>query len=106
MELHAGDVGHGAELGVADDVEVGEAGEAEGFGDAAAAGGFVVEDGVGVVARSCDELEAEVEGADQRGLVLAAREQGVGAGVGRVEAGVGLEDDVGLAGDEVAAASG
>ena len=50
VDLHAGDVGRGAEIGIADDVEIGEAGEAEGLADAAAAGGFDVEDGVGVVA--------------------------------------------------------
>ena len=47
VELDAGDVGLGAEVGVADDVEVGEAGEAERLRDAAAAGGLDVEDEVG-----------------------------------------------------------
>ena len=48
------------------------------------------------------ELGAEVEGAEEGGLVLAARLSGVEALVGRVKGRVGLEDDVGLAGDEVA----
>ncbi len=101
VELVAGHVGDGAKRGVADDVEVGEAGEAEGFGDAAAAGGFFVEDGVEGVAGIFDDLVAEEEGADEGGLVFAAGEEGVGAGVGGVEGRVGLEDDVGLAGEEV-----
>ena len=72
VELDAGDVGLGAEVGVADDVEVGEAGEAEGLRDAAAAGGLDVEDEVGGGAGSFAELRAEVEGAEEGGLVLAA----------------------------------
>ena len=101
VKLDAGDVGGGAEVGVADDVEVGEAGEAEGLGDAAAAGGLDVEDEVGVGARGVEDLRAEVKGTEKGGLVLAAAVERVDALVGGVERGVRLEDDVGLAGEEV-----
>ena len=51
VEFVAGEVGFGAEAGIADDVQIGESGEAEGFGDAASPGGFDVEEAVGLVAR-------------------------------------------------------
>ena len=65
VELDAGDVGLGAEVGVADDVEVGEAAEAEGLRDAAAAGGLDIEDGVGVGPGGVEELVAKVESAEE-----------------------------------------
>ena len=65
MELDLGDVGRGAEVGVADDIEVGEAGETECLGDAASTGGLDVEDDVGGGARAGTELVAEVEGAEE-----------------------------------------
>lgn len=101
MNLVPGKIRFGAESGVADDVEVGEAGEAEGLRDAASAGDFDVEDGVGGEAGTAVELIAEVERSEEGGFVFAAGKGGVDAGVGGVEGGVGLEDDVGLAEDEV-----
>src|SRR5208282_1881086 len=94
-------IGFGAEAGVADDVEVGKAGEAEGFGDAASSGGFDIEDAVGLEAGRLYKLEAGVEGADERGFVLAAAEQAIASLVRGVEGAMGLEDNVGLAGDQV-----
>jgi len=60
VEFSAGDVGRGAESGIADDVEVGEARETESFGDSATAGGLEIEEDVGVEARVRVELVAGV----------------------------------------------
>ena len=102
MDLDAGDVGRGAEVGIADDVEVGEAGEPERLADAAASGGLDVEDGIGVVPGVAVDLRPEEERSQQGGLVLAAAQEAVGAFIGRVERAVALEDDVGLPGREIA----
>ena len=102
MKLDAGEIRDGAEGGVANDVKIGEAGEAEGFRQASAAGGLLVVEDVRGVAGVGVEFVAEEERAEEGGLVLAAAEEAVDAFIGRVEWAVGLEDDVGLTLDEVA----
>ena len=97
--IAAREVGFGAEVGVADNVEVGEAGEAEGLAQAATAGAFEIDDEVGVVAGVAVRLVAEEEGSDERGFVFARAVKAVCALIGRVKGRVRLEDDVRLAGD-------
>src|SRR6185437_13879509 len=106
MHLHAGEVRRGPEGRVTDDIEVGEAGEAEGLRDAAAAGGFFVIDEIEMAGRILQQLIAEEKRADERGFVLPAGEHAVGAVIWRVKRRVGLKDDVALSGDEVARAIG
>src|SRR5579875_319323 len=102
MQLDAGDVRSGAEVGVSHDVKVGKAGEAEGFGDAAATGGLEVEEEVGGKTGVALDLVPGEEGADEGGLVFAAGEQRVRLLVGGVEGGMRLKDDIGLTGEEPA----
>ena len=59
-ELDAGEIGFGAEVGVADDIEVSEAGDAEGFREAAATGGLEVEEEISLGARIAAQLHAEI----------------------------------------------
>ncbi len=44
VNLDAREIGLGSEVGIADDIEIGETGEAKRLADAAAAGGFEVDD--------------------------------------------------------------
>jgi len=102
VNLNAGDVGLRAEVWVADDVEVGEAGETERLADAAAAGGFNVQDGVGVVPGVAVDLRSEEERSEQGSLVFASALEAVDSFVGRVEGAVALQDDIGLPGRQKA----
>ena len=101
MEFDPGDIGDGAEAWVAHNVEVGEAGQAERLGETTAAGGLEVEEEVGGVVGVAVEFQAGEEGTQQGSFVLAAAEERVFVLIRRVEAGVGLEDDVGLPRDQV-----
>ena len=102
MELHASDVGLGAKIRITDDIQIAEARETEGFGQAATASGFDIEDAVEFKAWVGDELKSTIDRANQRGFILASREEGVGAFIRRMEAGSRLEDDVGLTRKQVA----
>ena len=99
VDSSAGEIGRRAEIGIADHIEIGESSETQGFAKAAAAGAFEVDQQVGVVAQVVVRLVAEIEGFDQGGFVLRRIIEAVGALVGRMEAGLGLEDGVGLAGN-------
>ncbi len=72
VQLDTGDVRLGAEVGVAHDVEVGEAGEAESLGDATTTGGLDIKKEVSGIAGMRVQLKAGEECADEGGLVLAA----------------------------------
>ena len=65
MNLHPGKVRLRAQVGIADDVEVGEAGEAERLADAATSGGFEVDEGIGGIAWVAMKLKAEEERSHQ-----------------------------------------
>ncbi len=71
VNLIAGDVGGLAQVGVADHVEVAESGQAVGLAEAAAFGGFDVEDEVSVVTDGVVGAQRGVECAHHGGLVLA-----------------------------------
>jgi len=99
MDLVAGGVGNATEGGVAHDVEVGETGEPVCFAEAAAFGGFEVEDEVGCVADGTVGTPGGIDGADHGGFVFATADETVFALVGRMKRQVALGNDVGLSGE-------
>ena len=99
VNLVTGGIRIDAEIGVADHVEVGLAGQPQRLAQAASQGGFEIEDQVGVVADGMSGAPGGVEGADLGSLVLGGVAEAVGALVGGVERQAALEDDVGLAGE-------
>ena len=103
VNLISGQIGRGTEGGVAHHVKIGEARQAQGLAEAAAARAFEVQDQVGVIADGTRGTERGVERAQQRGLVRAPAEEAVGSLVGGMKRQVALENNVGLAGEPVAA---
>ena len=95
MEDPAAEIRSLGESGIADDVEIGVTGEAEAGAEGVAAGFF----DVGEDFESGREAVAGVESHDAGDGFLPVGLEGVRAGVGRVERGMGLEDKVGLAGE-------
>ena len=89
----AAEVGRLAQRGIADDVEIGVAGEAETCAERGAAGFFDVDQKFGGVV----EAHAGVERHDARRRFLVVGAEAVGAAVERGKIGMGLENEVGLA---------
>jgi hypothetical protein len=99
VDFRASDVGRGAEIRVADNVKIGEAGDADSLAEAAPASALNMEEEIGVIAVAGVQAGAEVESFKERGFIFAGVAKAIFALIRRMEAGVGLKDRIRLAGN-------
>src|SRR5579875_45368 len=97
MNFTACEIWFGAQVRVADNVQVGKSGKSQGLAESTSSGALEVYDEVRVIADMLMGLISQKERAQQRGLVLACSTETVWALIRRVKRRVGLKNDIGLA---------
>src|SRR5580765_3040033 len=100
MNLYARKIWFGAEVRVADDVQIRESGKSQRLADAAPAGRLEIDDEVRCIVRIAIELKPKEERAHQRRLIFAPPLKAVRPVIWRMKRRVRLKDDVRLAGDK------
>ena len=98
VDFTAREIGSGSEIWIAHDIEVGKAGEAESFAQAASSCAFKVGDEIGVVPQIAVRLIPGEERAQQRGLIFRGVVKAVWPMIRGMESRIGLKDDVDLSG--------
>ena len=102
MDLSASKVRSIAEVGVADNIEICEAGKSKRLAQASTASTLGIDDEIRVVAQIPMRLKGRIEGTQERNFGLNGGQKTVRADVWRMKGGIHLADAVGLSAQVVA----